>query len=448
MGLFNFFKKENKEAQKPAEVKNELFLSVSKYNDYIVRFVDMLIQGDYAPISAYEKPNGEVAGFLYTGGDDNLYMLFADEVVNRMESNFEQKLANGQINSYVILYHSQFANDDNHTVASTAEEFKAITLAYNFKNNSKGKIALPYFFEEDQVKFQGFTNFSREENELIFSTQLKEGVDYFQDREAITPPIIENETGLRIKKSNTLDLNNTWGGVFGFESYRKPGGGQVLNEYFALAIAKGREYKTSNISVSEVAVGDVTFKTISVNGKPKALLPVIKTGFAINVENKEINEWENMGDLVAIITGNGRNTFGLDYLATDYAENKEIYLSTKELTVSISGIAFVLDISTINEQAGELTYSEDFTMYMPNNSLPNYACFDFIGQLEDFKETVLPGGDNLKGYLMKVRLITQPDFKDFFTIDMYVAQENMRFEQLTIGMKITGAFQMQGQIAQ
>ena len=80
-------------------------------------------------------------------------------------------------------------------------------------------------------------------------------------------------------------------------------------------------------------------------------------------------------------------------------------------------------------------------------TFPNYACFDFIGELEDFRETTLLSDNSLKAYIMKVRLITNPDMKDFFTIDMYVTPENMRFKELRIGMKLTGMFQMQGQIA-
>ncbi len=79
--------------------------------------------------------------------------------------------------------------------------------------------------------------------------------------------------------------------------------------------------------------------------------------------------------------------------------------------------------------------------------MPNYACFDFFGLLIDFKETSLLEGDILKGYILTVKLISNPEIEDFFTIDIFVTQENMRFKELTKGMKISGMFQMQGQIA-
>jgi len=458
MGLFDFFKKKEGtempksatpkvDASKVETPKSELYLAMSKYNEYIVRFMGMQHQGNYAPISAYEKPTGEIVGFLYVMGDDNSYTLSAEEVVSNMETNFEQKLANGEIRSYVILYHSQFANDGNHQLADSDDELKAITVSYHFQTGEKGKIGLPYHFEDNTVTYRGFQNFNQEENNLIFGTQLKEGKDYFQDREVIQIPLIENEIGLKIKKANNFDLSNTWGGIFGFESYRKPNGSQALREHFAMALTKDPVFTKNNVSVSQLAYEAVILKGISLNGNPTTILPVIKTDYVIDVVNKEITEWENVDNLEAIITGGGRDTFGLSYFATDYAENRDLYLSKKELNIKISAIVFVLDISTMDKTDIELNYSEDFTMYMPNNDLPNYACFDFIGQLEDFKETRLLEDNSLKGYLMNVRLITNADVPNFFTIDMFVTPENMRFQELTKGMKLTGMFQMQGQIA-
>jgi hypothetical protein len=106
----------------------------------------------------------------------------------------------------------------------------------------------------------------------------------------------------------------------------------------------------------------------------------------------------------------------------------------------------VLDVFKIPD--GDIKYAEDFAGYFPNKDVPNYGCFDFIGVLEDLKETSLLPSNSLKGYILNVRLINQPEVKDFFTIDMYVTPENMRFTELKKGMHLTGMFQLQGQIAQ
>jgi hypothetical protein len=191
---------------------------------------------------------------------------------------------------------------------------------------------------------------------------------------------------------------------------------------------------------------DVAFKAVTVNDRAVTLLPVIKSNTFIDVENKEITEWENFQNTVAIIKGGARNSYAVEYLATDYAENRERYLAGKKLDIKITGIVFVLDIYKSNNTEGGIQYSDDFTAYIPNNDVPGLGCFDFIGELEDFKEITLTGANDLTAYIMKVRLITNPDVKDFFTINMYVTPGNMRFTQLIKGMKITGMFQMQGKI--
>ncbi len=479
MGLFDFFRK-NKKKETPKEEtpkeetlkveipraetpkveipkeetlkeetpKSELFLSISKYNEYILQFILLQREGNYAPISAYEKPNGEIVGFVFVGGKDDSYWISVEESIQRMESMFNKKLADNNIKSFVILYHSQFDDDNNHSIANKDSELKAITVSYKFKNGQIGKIGLPYLMDKDEITYQRIKNFTQEENDIIFKTELKKNKVYFEDREELTAPIIETEIGLKISKSNSSDLENTWCGIFGFESYRERHGSEILMEYFALALTNGHVQKYNNIAISELKYKDISLKAISVNGNPKTILPVIKTDYTIDVVNKEIIEWENIENLEAIIKGTGRNTFGITYFATDYPENREKYHSKKEHNIKISGIAFVLDIYKTENSEIEKTFSPDFTAYMPNNDLPGYACFDFIGQLEDFKETFFLDNNNQKGYLMNIRLITNSDMKDFFTIDIFVTSENMRFKKLTKGMKLTGMFQMQGQIAE
>lgn len=447
MGLFDFFKKKSPEEKtKPDEPKSSaLFSEISKYNEYTVRFIIMQQNGNYAPISAYEKLDGEISGFLYIAGEDKSYTLSAEEVVRRMEETFEQKLLQGEIKSYVIYYHSAFANDENHQVAGSDEELKAISATYHFDNGLKGKIGLPYSFSEKEISYQGFAGFTQEENNIIFATKLQEGKNYFQDWEEIKPPVFENNIGLKIKKSNSKHLSNTWSGIFGFENYRQEHTNQILNKHFALALMKKPLYQDERITVSQLEFEDVVFKSIKLNGKPHSILPVVKTDYVVDFENLEIEEWENVNDTEAIIKGRGRDTFGLDYYATDYVENRELYLTQKKLNVKISGIVFVLDVFK-EKLDGEIKYSEDFTGYMPSQDLPEYACFDFIGHLEDYKETKLLHDNSLPGYILKMRLITKPGEENFFTIDMYVTPENMRFSELEKGMKLTGLVQMQGEI--
>ncbi|MES2131286.1 MAG: hypothetical protein V4506_02995 [Bacteroidota bacterium] len=450
MGLFDIFKKKDNSTEAApianSSNTNELFPLIDKYKEYVVNFVSMQAQGNYSPISAYEKSNGELTGFLFINSDDS-YTLSVEEVLSRMETGFEKKLAEGNIRSYAIFYHSQFTqNIPDHSIAYNDDQLKAISIIYNTKNGLKRKTALPYTFANDELSYSGFAELSPAQNNALFAVKLIEGKDYFQDREMVKSEVIENSIGLKISKSNNSNLSNTWGGIFGFTNFRSEQGSNTLKEYFALTLLNTAAYDNNPVRVSKLDFEDVTFKAVSYRKDPVSLIPVIKTDYTIEVENKEINEWENVYNLEAIVKGSGRSTFMVNYFATDYAENREVYLASKKLNIKLSAIAYVLDIHKDDENS-ELKYSEDFTAYMPNKDHVVFGCFDFIGQLESFRETSLLNDNSLKGYIMKVRLITNEEIKDFFTIDMFVSLENMRFAELQQGMKLTGMFQLQGQIA-
>lgn len=423
-----------------------LYKNFSKYNEYVARFLNMQQQGNYAPIAAYEKPNGEIVGFLYIIGGDETYSLSAEEAIARMEKRFEAELTTKNILSYALLYHSLFPNDQNHTIPDERTQPTAITIAFHFHDGSKGKIGLPYTFEKESITYKAFENFSKEENDAIFMTELQPNKEYFADREEITAPESTNATGIIIKLSNTFDVSNMWGGLMGFETSRKPSFGQMMMEYSALVMTAGSKKTIGKVNVSETKYNNVGLRMISHN-HPLSFFPVIHTDYVIDVINKEICEWENADRLEAIIKGGGRDTFGIQYFATDYAENRELYHSQKQLNIKISGIAFVLDIYSPEESNSELKYSENFTAYMPNNDLPGYGCFDFIGQVEDYREIRFLENNSQKGYIMKMRLITHDEQADFFTIDLFVSPENMRFSNVEKGMKLTGMFQMQGEIS-
>lgn len=437
--------------QKVLASKNEdvnLFDNILKYREHIISFLGMQQHGNYAPIAAYDKPDGEIVGFLYLIGKDDSYSLSAIEAVVKMEHNFAQKLKDNAIESYVILYHSAFNYDDNHAPTNIVQDFKAVSVAYHFKNGMPGEFGICYKFDEEGPVYELIQNFTQEQNQRIFNTQLQAGKDYFQEKEEIVSPVLENSIGLKIKKSNNRNVSDIWAAIFGFETYRNSDERSRLIELTAFAKFRGDVNSWNHIKTYQVNFGkDVSYKAIYTSDSPKTIVPVINTDYWVDVENKEINEWENVDSVVAIISGNGRDTFGVSYLATDYAKNREIYLSQKKLNIKISGIVFVLDLhqkEKWNEKDIEL--SDDFTGYMPGQGPPNYACFDFVGEIESLKEIYILEGNTLKAYMMKVRLITHPEISDFFTIDMYVTPENMRFKKITKGMRITGMVQMQGQI--
>ena len=113
------------------------------------------------------------------------------------------------------------------------------------------------------------------------------------------------------------------------------------------------------------------------------------------------------------------------------------------MDIKISAIGLVLDISDV-KKIGELDVSDDFAAYMPSQNIPRPTYYDFIGVVIDF-ETASITSDNF-GYIIKLKLINQEDNPDFFTVDMFINQDNMRFDNLEKGMKVTGLLWFQGEL--
>ncbi|MEG1035450.1 MAG: hypothetical protein RSN61_15095 [Chryseobacterium sp.] len=426
-------------------VISEQYKKIRIYNDYIMYSIALQLRGDLAPISAFEKENGEVEGFAYMVTEEG-YTLSAEEVIERMTTKFESELEEGKIKSYMILYHSQFDNDGNHSLATRENEFKAITMAYHFEGENQDKMALPYVFENDNITYKGIVEFSHEENNDIMNTQLVEGKNYFTNMEPIKAPEVTNEAGIKIRKSNVPSLINTWSGIFGHDNFQN-------NPSYAdrlitlLKECKANELDFEENKASKMEFADVKFKTLF-NEEFGTIYPEIKTDFSLDFETKVISELENASNEEAIVAGPARDTFGVWFFATDYAEKREQYLVQPHLQINLSGIAFVLDVHQDFDLPDGTKMSEEFTTYMPSKDLPNYACFDFIGKVIDFKETVLFEDGSVKAYIVKLKLVTHEEREDFFTIDVFVHQDNMRFETLTKGMKVAGLLQLQGKIAE
>lgn len=421
---------------------NEEYEKIKIYNDYIVYSIALQLRGEYTPISAFEKENGEVEGFAYMVTED-AYALPPQEAVSNMEEKFENELQAGKIKSYVILYHSQFDDNGNHNPATKEEEFKAISISYHFKGSDKAKTGLPYIFENNNVTYKGFAEFSHEENNEIMNTQLIDGKDYFPNMEGIKAPETTNEAGIIIRKSNIHNLVNTWSGIFGHENFQTKDYGQYLTN----VLMQSTVSDPSDEGKSKTEFEDVRFKTVFTE-ELSTIIPEVKTDYTLDFETRSIREWENALNLQAIVAGPARNTFGIWFFATDYAENRNKYLTQPHLNVNISGIVLILDVHQSFDLPEGASVSEDFTTYAPSNDVPNYACFDFIGQLVDFKETELLDDGSIKGYILKLKLITNEEREDYFTIDAFVNKENMKFETPVKGMKVAGALQLQGKIVE
>lgn len=260
-------------------------------------------------------------------------------------------------------------------------------------------------------------------------------------KEAAVIEILQNDTGSH---------GDNFGGLLGFNYLSTEIGKQFINEMMAASVIQAPTFDQEGISTSEVGFSEVggndevKIKTLSVNDELLSAFPYFKTKYTLPFETKEVIEWSHVNHLEAEIKGGGRDTFGLAFFATDYAENKAKYRSIKKLSIHISAIALVLDKSDLTEINGT-PVSSDFATYMPNNDLTRPTYYDFIGVLNAFKPCNISRENS--GYILNVKLINQEEDPDFFTVDLFVNRENMRIDKLTKGMKVAGALWFQGEIA-
>lgn len=250
-----------------------------------------------------------------------------------------------------------------------------------------------------------------------------------------------------ISKTDNGSHGDNIGGLIGFNSVNDEKGRNFINAIMAKSMTEKTELRTKHHEL----------KSASISGNPKLKLrvltntknvisafPYLPTNYKLPYSTKEIIEWEHMNGFEAEIKGGGRNTFGFDFFATDYAINKSKYLVNKEIQLKVSAIAFVVDKSEINQDT-EVQFSEDFVSYMPSSNLPRQTYYDFIGKVIDFEEANINSLSN--GYIAKVKLINNDSDPNFFTIDMFMNKENMRIPSLEKGMKISGLLWFQGEIS-
>lgn len=277
--------------------------------------------------------------------------------------------------------------------------------------------------------------------------------DFFKKKPTTSVNDTQHTTSeIKLTSINHGSHGDNFGGLLGFQFLNLEVGEQFIFATINLCTEREPILETKNVSIHQTMFATTTGSESNLGvriikpSKNKILsaYPYLNTNYTIPFTTKEIIEWSHMDNLEAEIKGSGRDTFGFDFFATDYAIHKEKYKTTKQLNIHVSAIGFVLDHSNL-EEMGDAKFSANFAAYMPSQDLPRQTYYDFIGSLIDFNEVVIK--ENNTGYIIKVKLINNEENPDFFTIEMFVNKENMRIETLEKGMKITGAFWFQGEIA-
>jgi len=161
-------------------------------------------------------------------------------------------------------------------------------------------------------------------------------------------------------------------------------------------------------------------------------------------KTKKIVEWEyGGGGLEAELEGIGKDIYALGFFATDYVIHKHIYISNPSINIRLSAFALVADKFT--DDSSESLLSEEFTSYLPSDRFNSFSYFDFIGKILDIKEVSIV--KDRSGYLAKVKLLTDENDDNFFTIDIFINRQNLKISSLETGMRISGLLWFQAELA-
>lgn len=273
--------------------------------------------------------------------------------------------------------------------------------------------------------------------------------DFFKkkDKHEEVPSQNQQNTSIEIVSIDNGSHGDNWGGAIGFEFLNSENGGKLINHYMAASSIQEPTFTKNGVGIHQLffqANRPFGIRTLNSGENVLSAYPYLQTSYTLPFTTKQIVEWSHIGNLEAEIKGGGRDTFGFGFFATDYAINRDQYLSNQNLEINVSAVGLVLDKSNITEIGGQKV-SDDFASYMPNHDIPRPTYYDFIGVLIDFQPVSI--SESNEGFIIKVKLINEPSDPDFFTVDMFINKENMRIEQLEKGMKITGALWFQGEIA-
>jgi hypothetical protein len=244
---------------------------------------------------------------------------------------------------------------------------------------------------------------------------------------------------IKINKVNHGSHGDHWGAFFGFENLIKDQD-ILLGRINQLMESKKAEKVDKQYSVIKENLGNIDMKVIVDSQVMVSCFPSLESNNKIPFENKIVNEWNHVDGIEAQIGGSGRKTFGLIFFATDYLENKKIYQQNQELEINLSGFAYVIQESTKLPD----NFSEDFVSCMPNKQINDSSVYDFVGKIIDFKEYSF---EDIDGFIITTKLINHEEMEDFFVLDIFVNKQNLKIEKPKKGMRISGCFWLQGNIA-
>lgn len=244
------------------------------------------------------------------------------------------------------------------------------------------------------------------------------------------------------------------GGLFGFSSLESEEGVNSIQELIAAATVFPPMAEAQGVALREFSFGkaepaateQLGLRAVTMEDQMISGFPYLRATRSLPFVTKDIFRWQNVNDLEADILGNGRDTFGIGFFATNWLEKQADFYQQQKINVRISAIALVLRAFVPEPPAedGQPSIGPDFCGYFPNEGLPGKTYYDFIGKVRSVTPATIPGGT---GFLLDLQLINQPEEPDFFVVETFVNSLNLQMEGTPeVGQQVTGVAWFQGEL--
>jgi len=178
----------------------------------------------------------------------------------------------------------------------------------------------------------------------------------------------------RVKITQTRDGSHGdhWGALLGFDESIDLGAcvDELIDDLKVQSSLR-------NINKLRAKYGNSSAIGVQVGDSLVTLFPALYSAKRLPVVIKEITEWEHVDGIEAELLGLGRETFAINFFATDYLENSKKYKKGGERQISLTGVAYVID------EASELPseFSAEYCSYMPSSQTDSDCDYDFIGKI-------------------------------------------------------------------
>ena len=266
--------------------------------------------------------------------------------------------------------------------------------------------------------------------------------------------IKEKNSIIEITSTDKGSHGDHFGGMIGFGLLHSEGGAELVYRFINYANEQDPSLLNGSISLRDAVLNEINESTanlrvraIQIRENIPSAFPYLKTTYKIPFSTNKVIEWSHVDNVEAEIYGEGRGAFALGFFATDYAVNKEMYKTQKELEINVSAFVLMLEEEDLSQESNPdgLRFASDFATYLPNTNLTGICNYDIIGKIIDFTEMIVIPDPEIHGYLVRISLINDHN-PEFFTIDMFVNKNNTTITEMKKGMSVSGTIWMQGEI--